>query len=80
MTTSVRIRVETREVLALPSRAVRRDAAGNSIVHVWNGGRPEPRVVRVGWRDGPWAEIVDGLAEGERVLLDPPAATREEIR
>jgi len=28
----------------------------------------------VGWRDGPWAEITEGLAAGDRILLDAPAA------
>jgi hypothetical protein len=48
------------------------------VVHVVGAERPEVRPVRVGWRDGPWAEISDGLAEGERILLNAPAASVEE--
>jgi hypothetical protein len=33
--------------------------------------------VRIGWRDGSWIEIVDGLRAGERVVLDPPASSPE---
>jgi multidrug efflux pump subunit AcrA (membrane-fusion protein) len=36
----------------------------------------EPRPVRIGWRDGAWAEVVEGLAAGERILVDRPAARR----
>jgi multidrug efflux pump subunit AcrA (membrane-fusion protein) len=65
MTASVRIELDARTVLAVPVRAIRQDA-GRSVVHVVNGDRPEVRPVRVGWRDGPWAEVTDGLVEGER--------------
>ncbi len=70
MTASVRILLAPRAVLAVPARAIRREA-GRSVVYVWDGSRSTPRPVRVGWRDGPWVEIVDGLREGERILLDP---------
>jgi macrolide-specific efflux system membrane fusion protein len=72
MTTSVRIHLAPRTVLAVPLRAVGRDS-GRSQVHVLVGGRLEPREVRLGWREGAWAEVVHGLREGEQVLLDPPA-------
>ena len=68
MTASVRIQLETRTVLAIPARAIRQDA-GRSVVHVVNGDATEVRPIRIGWRDGPWAEIADGLSEGERILL-----------
>lgn len=77
MTASVRIELDERTVLTVPVRAIRQDA-GRSVVHVIKGDRPEVRPVRVGWRDGPWAEITDGLAEGERILLDAPATSVEE--
>jgi macrolide-specific efflux system membrane fusion protein len=71
MTTSVRIQLAPRSVLAVPVRAVGRDS-GRSQVHVLVDGRLEPREVRLGWREGAWAEVVHGLREGEQVLLDPP--------
>jgi multidrug efflux pump subunit AcrA (membrane-fusion protein) len=77
MTASVRIELDERTVLAVPVRAIRQDA-GRSVVHVVKGDRPEVRPVRVGWRDGPWAEVTDGLAEGERILLDAPATSVED--
>jgi multidrug efflux pump subunit AcrA (membrane-fusion protein) len=79
MTASVRIELEARSVLAVPVRAIRQDAA-RSIVYVLNRDRPEMRRVRVGWREGAWVEVTDGLAEGERILLNAPATSGEEPR
>lgn len=79
MTASVRIELEPRKVLAVPTAAIRRQD-GRSVVYVLNDGRAAVRNVRVGWRDGPWVEIVEGLVAGERVLLDAPATGGEEAR
>jgi multidrug resistance efflux pump len=76
MTASVRIDLQSRTVLAVPTRAIRQDA-GRSVVHVQTNGAFVPRPVRVGWRDGSWAEITDGLASGDRVLLNAPAVGAE---
>jgi RND family efflux transporter MFP subunit len=76
MTASVRIDLEMRTVLAVPTGAIRQDA-GRSVVHVVADGRVEVRPVRVGWRDGPWVEITEGLAEGERILLNAPSISEE---
>jgi RND family efflux transporter MFP subunit len=66
MTTTVRIAVETRDnVLAVPRRAVRREQ-GHSFVLTPAG---ERRGVTVGSRDEAYYEIVDGLREGDQVLL-----------
>jgi macrolide-specific efflux system membrane fusion protein len=75
MTTNVRIQLASRDVLAVPTRAIRQDA-GQSVVYVLTEGRSERRAIRVGWRDGPWAEVVEGLSAGERILLDGPAASQ----
>lgn len=71
MTASVRIHMAPRSALVVPVRAVGRDS-GRSQVYVRTENGIEPREVRLGWRDGAWVEIVSGLREGERVLLDPP--------
>jgi hypothetical protein len=31
-----------------------------------------PREVKLGWKDGPWAEVAGGLEEGQEVFLDMP--------
>jgi len=72
MTASVTIFLEAREnVLALPVKAVKRER-GKSIVYVMSGGTPQPREVKVGWKDTQWVEIVSGLDEGQTVLLESP--------
>ncbi len=72
MTAGVTIFLDERPgVLAIPTRAVRRER-GKTLVYVLDGGRPQPRDVRLGWRDGPWVEVVAGLHEGETVLLEAP--------
>jgi multidrug efflux pump subunit AcrA (membrane-fusion protein) len=79
MTASLRIRLEAKEALAVPARAIRRED-GRSVVYRMEDGRPQSRLVRLGWRDGPWAEIVEGLTEGDRILLNPPAVGGGEVR
>lgn len=79
MTAGVRIRVEERTVLAIPARAIRRENGG-SVAYVLVDRRAQARPIRVGWRDGSWVEVVQGLAVGDRVLLDPPVAGRGEPR
>lgn len=72
MTASVRIQLDKRTVLAIPTRAVRRHD-NRSVVYVLREGEPVPRAVRVGWQDGGWTELVDGLVAGERILVNAPA-------
>ena len=78
MTASVRIQLEARDVLALPARALRREA-GRNVVTVLVDGQTKPREIRVGWRDGVWVEVVDGLTAGDRVLVET-GASGEAIR
>ena len=79
MTASVRIQLETRNVLAIPARAIRQEG-GRSVVSVVNGETTEIRPIRVGWRDGPWAEIADGLRQGERILLNATITNGEQAK
>ena len=64
---------QARGVPAIPAQAIRRER-GRNVVYVLTDSRPRRREVKVGWRDGQWVEIVDGLAEGQTVLLEPPPA------
>jgi macrolide-specific efflux system membrane fusion protein len=74
MTANVRILLEAREVLAIPARAVRREGSA-SVVHLLADGVAQPRPVRLGWRDGLWVEVVEGVEAGDRILIDPPPST-----
>jgi macrolide-specific efflux system membrane fusion protein len=69
MTASVAIALERRTgVLALPRRAVRREE-GRTYVLCPEGPEAVRRWVTTGLRDEGWWEIVDGLREGEEVLV-----------
>ena len=76
MTASVTISLESRSnVLAVPTTAVKRER-GKNIVWILNDGGPEPREIKVGWKDAQWIEVVAGLDEGETVLLGGTHAER----
>jgi len=76
MTAAVTISLETRhDVLTVPSRAMQRER-GRNIVYVQTTDGVEPREVKVGWREGQWVEVLDGVSEGEAVLLEPLAETK----
>ena len=79
MTTSVSLQLESRNVLAIPAKAVRREG-GKQVVWVSANGHPTPREVKLGWKDGPWAEVVGGLAEGQEVFLDLPETSNEQTK
>jgi macrolide-specific efflux system membrane fusion protein len=69
MTAAVTLILEPRAgVLAVPASAVGRERS-ERYVRVLDGGAPVRRTVRVGWTQGGWTEITDGLAEGERIVL-----------
>jgi len=72
MTASVILQLEARNVLAIPARAVQREG-GRHIVMACVNGRPEPREVRLGWKDGPWTEVAGGLEEGQEIFAEPAA-------
>jgi RND family efflux transporter MFP subunit len=69
MTATVRIALDTREdVLAVPLRAVRREG-GREFVLCPRGDTVERRWVRTGTRDESHWEIVDGLREGDQIVV-----------
>ena len=69
MTTTVTVDLDRRaNVLALPIRAVRREA-GRTFVLCPNSGKTEQRWVTTGIRDDSYWEIVAGLHEGDEVLI-----------
>jgi macrolide-specific efflux system membrane fusion protein len=60
---------EQRDVLAVPEKALRSEG-GRRVVHVVDGGGSVSRTVRVGRRGGGFIEIIEGLAEGDVVLVN----------
>ncbi|WP_182908214.1 efflux RND transporter periplasmic adaptor subunit [Microbispora sp. H13382] len=74
---SATVRVTTGEAadaLYVPSQAVRLQDDGTAVVTVTNDGTQTRRTVKVGVRGDSHAEITDGLAEGDQVVL-PGAST-----
>src|SRR5262249_27924462 len=77
MAASVTIQVDTLpNVLKVPLQAVRRD---RSVHYVWKvtGSDAVPVVVQTGKHNSDHVVITEGLAEGDTVLLAPPADAQE---
>ncbi|MBN2863902.1 MAG: efflux RND transporter periplasmic adaptor subunit [Bacteroidales bacterium] len=69
MTATVTIQLETREnVVAVPSRAIIRER-GERFVTVIENGTQISKKIKTGWYDSDYTEVVEGLNEGETVLL-----------
>lgn len=72
MTASVTIFLDKKtDVLAVPVKAVKREQ-GKNIVYVMEHDQPQPREVKIGWKDDTWIEIRAGLEEGQTILVKPP--------
>ncbi len=61
---------ERSNVLLVPNRAIKQDAQGNQIVKVMVNEQIKERPVVISISDGFQAEIVDGLSEGEMVVVE----------
>jgi multidrug resistance efflux pump len=69
MTANVLITLDARSgALTVPVQAVRRDQ-GKNVVYLERNGQLVRQVVQVGVRDGERVEVINGLREGERVLM-----------
>lgn len=72
MTANVTILVGQRaKVLTVPNAAVKRED-GKRVVYVAGPAAVERRVIRTGWRDAGFTEVLDGLRDGDRVLTGTP--------
>jgi macrolide-specific efflux system membrane fusion protein len=84
MTADVRIAVGERpNVLALPLESVRREHDESFVSRVVSDERGEhtERVkITLGAENDREVEVVSGIAEGERVLIDPPSAAENETK
>ncbi|MGD8868305.1 MAG: efflux RND transporter periplasmic adaptor subunit [Gemmatimonadales bacterium] len=69
MTATVNILLESRDdVLAIPNTAVRRDRTGTYAFAIEQGSRVRQEI-RVGYRGRDYTEIIQGLKEGDRVIV-----------
>jgi RND family efflux transporter MFP subunit len=75
MTTSVNIVLEGREnVLSLPNGAVRRDADG-AFAFIPGTIGPERRTIKTGYRGSDFTEVLEGLEEGDAVVVGSVATS-----
>ena len=82
MTLSVEVETGKRaRALVLPLRALRTQSAGESAtVLVADAGRAQARTVRLGLRSLSAVEVLDGLAEGDEVLLGGSVKADDRVR
>jgi len=69
----VRVRIEQAQAtsaMLLPQQAVQRTAQGDTVMVVGADGKVAPRPVKVGSAQGGQWVILDGLKEGEQVMVD----------
>ena len=64
---------ERSNILLVPDRAIMHDSSGNTVVHLVVNGQIEERTVATGISDGIQTEIVDGLVEGDKVVVETKA-------
>ncbi len=68
---------ERKNVIAIPAEALQREK-GKTVVYLWEGGRARVQQVKTGVRTDTWVQIVDGLSEGQEVLLERPESGSEQ--
>ncbi len=66
--------------VTIPNGAVRTDGGSRVVFVVSGGDRVERRALRVGAAREDRVEVLSGLAPGERIVLDPPAALKDGAR
>jgi multidrug efflux pump subunit AcrA (membrane-fusion protein) len=68
-TVTVKILIqEKKDIITVPNRAIIRNNSGTS-VQVMIDGKPEGRVVTLGFTNGLSTEVIKGLSEGEVVVI-----------
>lgn len=74
-TVTVRILIqEKKDIITVPNRAIIRNNSGTS-VQVIVDGKPENRVVTLGFTNGLSTEVIKGLSEGEEVVIQQTRTT-----
>jgi membrane fusion protein (multidrug efflux system) len=69
----VRVRLEQAQAgnaVTLPQQAVTRSAQGDTVLVVGTDGKVKPRPVKIGGQQGGQWVILDGLKQGEQVMVD----------
>jgi len=64
-------------VIAVPTKAIKRDG-GKKIVYMLENNMSVPRLVKTGWKDASYTEVLEGIKEGERVIVGEPPLTKSD--
>lgn len=81
MTVSIEVETARREqALVVPVSALRSETNAEPTVWVERDGRVEERRVRLGLRTLAWAEVLEGLNEGDAVLFGPAPGPGARVR
>ncbi|MBT5876990.1 MAG: efflux RND transporter periplasmic adaptor subunit [Candidatus Latescibacteria bacterium] len=70
MTTNTTIITENRQALCLPGSAIRRDESGTFVLLARDSASEERREIKLGWRSGPFTEVLAGLSDGDSVYVN----------
>jgi macrolide-specific efflux system membrane fusion protein len=69
MTVNANIYLNKREgVLAVPNKAIKREG-GKKVVQMLENGKPVQKSIRTGWKDGNYTEVIEGVKEGDLVIV-----------
>jgi multidrug efflux pump subunit AcrA (membrane-fusion protein) len=77
MTANVNIIIDSKEkALAVPSEAIK-NVKGQKTVYVYNHGELKEKIIKTGWSERGFMEVVGGLKEGEEVAVFYPLSEAE---
>jgi multidrug efflux pump subunit AcrA (membrane-fusion protein) len=77
MTANVNIIIDSKEkALAVPSEAIK-NVKGQKTVYVYNHGELKEKIIKTGWSERGFMEVVGGLKEGEEVAVFYPMSEAE---
>jgi len=78
MTVNATIYLNKREnVLAVPNKAIKREG-GKKVITVLENGKPVPKPIKTGWKDSGYTEVIEGVNEGNLVIVGEAVKAEEE--
>jgi Cu(I)/Ag(I) efflux system membrane fusion protein len=69
MYANVELRVDVGTRLAIPQEAIIESGQKQVVFIHHGGGRLEPRLIKTGVRTGEWTEVLEGLKEGDHIVI-----------
>jgi len=63
--------------LKVPAEAIKSDKTGKNYVYIVNGNKASEKVVKLGLQSDMEVEIIEGIMEGDKVILNPGVTIKE---